>query len=454
MHPEKPLAGSFRDPSGFVFEKDGSLYRQVNRVYQESYDQLMASGLYRSLVDDGLLVAHQEVDAAGDAYKIIKPERIGFVSYPYEWCFSQLKNAALTTLEIQKRSLERGMSLKDASAYNIQFQGTRPVLIDTLSFEPATKDRPWVAYRQFCQHFLAPLALMSKKDVRLGQLLRVHLDGIPLDLASRLLPWRTRLRFTLLTHLHLHARSQKRYAGRPVDASSRRMNPLALQGLIDSLRSAVSKLRWRPRGTEWAGYYDASNYSERAFAHKRELVTGLLQAARPASVWDLGANTGEFSKIAGELGIMTVGFDADPAAVERHYQDAAARSERRVLPLQVDLTNPSGGGGWENTERLSLLERGPADAVLALALIHHLCISNNLPLVNLAEFFSRLCRKLIIEFVPKSDSQVERLLASRRDIFPGYTQPGFESAFGRHFSIERQEPLAESERILYLMVRK
>lgn len=199
------MPGSFRDPSGFIFFENGSLYRQVNIVYRENYDQLINSGLYETLVRLGLMVSHEEVDLhyarTNSAYRILKPALIPFISYPYEWCFSQLKDAALTTLEIQKKALDFGMSLKDASAYNIQFLDGKPVFIDTLSFEKYEEGQPWVAYRQFCQHFLAPLALMCFSDVRLNQLLRIYPDGIPLDLASCLLPLRTFLKFSLLSHI-------------------------------------------------------------------------------------------------------------------------------------------------------------------------------------------------------------------------------------------------------------
>ncbi len=196
---DEPVAASFRDPSGFLFSRNGALYRQINRVYADDYDHLISSGLYDQLVKSGLLIPHREVSEKPVypelAVKVIQPELVPFISYPYEWSFSQLKDAALATLAIQKRSIKAGMSLKDASAYNIQFINGKPTLIDTLSFEIYKEGKPWDAYRQFCQHFLAPLALMARVDVRLGQLLRVFIDGIPLDLASRLLPASTRAKF-------------------------------------------------------------------------------------------------------------------------------------------------------------------------------------------------------------------------------------------------------------------
>jgi ribosomal protein L11 methylase PrmA len=224
----------------------------------------------------------------------------------------------------------------------------------------------------------------------------------------------------------------------------------ALLGLIDNLRSAVKRLEWRPRGTEWGDYYDATNYSDDAGRHKAELVERFIEQVTPGMVWDLGANTGVFSRLASKRGIETVAFDVDPAAVEKSYRACRESGEGHLLPLLMDLTNPSSDLGWDGRERMSLESRGPADLVLALALVHHLAIGNNVPLQRIAAFFRRLARALVIEFVPKTDSQVQRLLASREDIFPHYTVEGFETAFGSCFELREREPLKDSERILYL----
>jgi len=449
------IPSSFRDPSGFLFFRNGLIYRRVNTIYKANYDRLINSGLYEILVDGELLIPHDEVDVeqarSDKAYKIIKPELISFISYPYEWCFSQLKDAALTTLKIQKKSLDFGMSLKDCSAYNMQFRKGKPVFIDTLSFEKYREEQPWVAYRQFCQHFLAPLALMSYQDIRLNQLFRVYIDGVPLDLASSLLPFRSRFRFSLLSHLHLHAKSQKHFADKPIDMSRHKMSRVGFLGLIDNLESTIKKLKWTPRGTEWAGYYKDTNYSSNALHHKRELVSEFLDTINPGIVWDLGANVGMFSRIASDRGIQTISFDIDPAAVEKNYLECVRKGETNILPLLLDLTNPSPGIGWQNQERTSLLERGPTDAVFALALIHHLAISNNLPFDKIASFLSKVCNSLIIEFVPKNDSQVQRLLSTREDIFLDYTQRAFESEFKKYFRIQNSVKIKESKRNLYLM---
>ena len=464
------VAGSFRDPCGFMFNHEGQIYRQINAPGREAFELLLSSGLYRRLTDAGLLIEHDDVEVsyfapsaaepitAADtaAAKIIRPRQLKFISYPWEWSFSQLKDAALTTLQIQKTALEHGMSLKDCSAFNIQFENARPLLIDTLSFEPHHEGLPWVAYRQFCQHFLAPLALMSRCDMRLQQLFRVYIDGLPLDLASRLLPWSSCLSFSLLTHIHLHARSQVYYADKTVQKGAQQsMSRIALLGIIDSLESGIRALHFPCQVTEWGDYYSDTNYSHVAAENKKQIVNDFFERIEDCGmVWDLGANTGVFSRLASSRGLHTVSFDIDPVAVEKNYRQCRAGNEKHLLPLMLDLTNPSPALGWENSERFSLLERGPADTAMALALIHHLAISNNLPLARIAEFFARICTNLIIEFVPKTDSQVQRLLSTREDIFAAYTQADFENEFGRFFEISAVEQIKESARVLYLMQKR
>jgi hypothetical protein len=458
MTSRSTLPSSFRDPSGFLFVEEGSLYRQVNEAYRESYDHLMNSGLYEHLADSGLLIRHEEADLelarTDQAYRVLEPEVVPFVSYPYEWCFSQLKDAALLTLEVQKKALDLGMTLKDASAFNVQYVKGKPILIDTLSFDKYEGGQPWAAYRQFCQHFLAPLALMSYRDVRLGQLTRTYIDGVPLDLASSLLPSRTRLSFPLLSHIHLHARSQSHFAERTVDIERRKMNRLSFLGLIDNLESAVRKLEWQPESTLWSDYQEEDSYAADAFEHKKRLVGEFLDKQQPGIVWDLGANVGLFSRLASDRGMLTISFDVDPGCVERNYLEAKRKGETEVLPLLLDLTNPSPAIGWQHEERMSLVERGPADTVLCLALIHHLAISNNLPFAKVADFLASIGDSLIVEFVPKADQRVQRLLSTRQDIFTDYTQEAFETTFQQYFEIQSSAQLQGSARTMYLMTRR
>lgn len=452
------LSSSFRDPSGFVFSQGGAIYRHISSCYFASYELCNSSGLYKELFDRKLLVPHEEIDENNEGdFKTIRPIKIPLISYPYEWSFSQLKDAALTTLKIQEIALNRGLSLKDASAYNIQFLDGKPIFIDTLSFEAYEEGEPWVAFQQFCKHFIAPLALMSMTDIRLNQLLRTNIDGIPLDLTSKLLPRRSWLKLSLLLNIHLHAKQQSKHSVSSEESPSRKspkgkLKKSGLIALIKHLEACVNGMQLKIQGTEWDDYYEANNnYTTDSMANKEKLVGSLLEQASKEQVWDLGANDGRFSRLATTYSDNVIAWDIDPACVERNYRNVRRLDEKGILPLLMDLTNPSPAIGWNNAERMSFVERGDNVTLMALGLIHHIVISNNVPLLNLAEFFASMASYVILEFVPKSDSQVEKLLATRQDIFPDYTEEGFEQAMSSHFTTESKTKIDGSERTLYLL---
>jgi ribosomal protein L11 methylase PrmA len=293
-------------------------------------------------------------------------------------------------------------------------------------------------------------------DVRFMLLSKNYIDGIPLDLASRLLPIKTRFGLSGLNiHIHMHARVQREYADKQTTQNSTGLlTKESLLNMLKGLTQTVEKLTWQPKGTEWGDYYSATNYSDDSLRLKGEVVGSFIDQAKPAKVWDLGANNGLFSREAARRGIFTVASDIDPAAVEKNYLTIKANQEKNLMPLMMDLTNPSPSIGWANQERDAFNARGPVDMILALALIHHLAISNNLPLDTIADYFASISSWAVVEFVPKSDSQVKRLLATRKDIFDHYTEEGFETAFSHVFKIAAKHPLAGSERTLYLLKKK
>jgi hypothetical protein len=460
--------GSYRDPSGFVFRRDGVLYRQINASFADDWAAFEASGLHAALIAEGLLVADQpaSLDMAPEpgALAVIEPAPIGFITYPFEWSFSQLKDAALLTLRAHQRAGEHGMTLRDASAYNVQFAGGKPVLIDTLSFERAPADQPWKPYRQFCENFLAPLALMAHRDGRLGQLLRTWIDGVPLDLASELLPRGTRY-FSpgLAAHIHLHARAQRQHAGSsgPDGAPSSAPRAVTMSegrrlALLDHLRRTIEGLHLPAHGTVWADYAAQTSYSAAGTASKEAIVKSMLEAVAAEGgrhAWDIGANTGRYSAIAAAAGFSVLALDIDWAAVERHYLALKASGETRILPLLADMAEPSPAIGWENTERASLIERANADVLVALALVHHLAIGRNVPLPMISHLMARLSPHLIVEWIPKADPMCQRLLAAREDIFSGYSPDGFRAAFKRDFEIVEERQIEDSARILFRMRR-
>lgn len=447
------VGGSFRDPSGCVLRHDGVLHRVIRASYRADWERLAETGFIDELQREGQLIPHAAAErslvSAPDAWMVIRPETVPFISYPWEWCFGQLKAAALLTLQLQRRALDRGFTLKDAGATNIQFIRSQPVLIDTLSFRRYEEGSPWIAYRQFCQHFLAPLLLMSMVDPRLALIGRSHLDGIPLDLAATLLPARTRWRPATALHIHLHASSIRKHADdrKPDPRLAHRVSRTGLLGLIDNLETLIRGLDCRLTGGAWWDYEETHAYSDGAREAKDRLVLQLA-GSEPGVVWDLGANSGRYAELVSSAATHVVAMDLDHGAVERHWR-RRVQNPRPILPLVMDLTNPSPSAGWALQERESLATRGPADTLLALALVHHLAIGNNIPMPMIVTWLATIGRRVLIEWIPKEDSQIQRLLMAREDIFPDYHQAAFERAFQERFRMVAREPVAGTGRVMY-----
>jgi len=458
------VPGSFRDPCGYVFRIDGIPHRAVTPLGMPDHALAISSGLHAELVSEGHIVDIRELERGGptpwpeDAALVLAPETIPFVSWPWEWCFGQWKDAALLVLELQRKAIAKGMRLKDASAFNVQFHRGRPVWIDTLSFERAPEGEPWPAYRQYCRHFVAPLALMALRDPSLGRLLQIHLDGIPLDLAATLLPNRSRLRLGINLHIRFHAGTERRFGSEshtdgPAAGSVSTNGHL---GLLESLEATVRGLEWRAGATEWGDYHRATHYSSGARRSKADIVERMLRDISPVGmVWDLGANDGRYSTIAAESGFPTIAFDLDPVAVERAWRAARLRPEVPLLPLVLDVTNPSPAVGWDSSERDGLMDRGPAATAMALALIHHLAITHRIPLSRISAFLARCAPTALVEWVPPDDPQAERLLARHRsDRLPTYSLDAFRSAFALHWRTVEECPIEESGRILVRLERR
>lgn len=445
-----PETSSFKDMDAQVFVSENKVYRKIFKSYKNTYSKLMESGLYNRLQELGLLIPHREIESSEDCI-IIEPENV-FISYPWEWCFSQIKDAALATLEIQKIALEYNMSLKDANFFNIQFRNNKPVLIDTTSFEEYTEGEPWYAYRQFCENFLTVLSLMSLVDFRLRDLIISNLDGIPLDLASKLLPFRTRFNPGLFMHIHMHSKFQNKYSDNQKKINTGKISKEQLKIFIDNLYSVVSGINPPASKTEWGEYYNSTNYSDESFEIKKNLVKSFVDYVKPSVSIDFGANNGEFSRLIAESCGKVLSLDIDETAVEYNYNKAKQNREQNIIPLVYDILNPSPAVGFENKERKDLVTRtGRVNLVCALALVHHLRIGGNIPFEKQAEFFNTYGKFLIIEYVAKNDSKVEGLLLNRKDVFEDYTLESFENGFSKYYKILKKENIQNTQRTLYLM---
>ncbi|NDV26327.1 class I SAM-dependent methyltransferase [Desulfovibrio sp. JC010] len=459
----KKIFSSFRDPAGFVYEEDGKIYRNVASSYKENWDVVADSGIFSELFDLGSVPDFTVKDSTDSQnYKWLEVQKIPFISYPYEWCFSQLKDAALLTLDIQKHALQYDLSLKDSSAYNVQFFEGKPVFIDLLSFERPDFNLPWVAYRQFCMHFYAPLVIMAKKGFWGGELSKLYIDGIPLETAVSMLSLKDMLNLNVWMHLVAHAKMESRHSDGRVAAKKVekfKYSKKKILNLVCTLREAVSALKPPVTKTEWGDYYSDTNYSSDGMEQKESIVASFASKAASEkkgslSALDVGANTGKFSRILSECFDLVLATDIDPLAVERHYREIKRLGLKKILPLVINIANPSSGIGWASCERESFGERCSVDFITALAVIHHLRITAGIPLAMQAEYFHSLLNEngtLCVEFIPKEDSQVQRMLGAREDVFHDYNEDVFIESYKQYFSIEESLPVENSLRKLFFM---
>lgn len=452
-----PHPASFKDPSGFVFLENGRIYRQVNKRYAAQYDHLLQSGLYEALVSDHLLLPHREIpenrSGLPDWYKTLAPEPVPYLSYSYEWSYDELGDAALLTLALQRKAMAHQMVLKDATPFNIQFYRGKPVWIDTLSFEIYDHSQPWVAYRQFCEFFLFPLYLGFYLKTDLQKIMRVYMEGLPAAITARLLPLRSRFNMGVWLHVYLQHSVQKSESHLP--AAKAEFSSRKLLNLIDHLESIIHRLlRRRKAGTGWSNYYTESISSREYLVAKESLFRSFCDRLPVGEVLDLGANDGYFSRILAEKGWQVIAVDADAHCINSLYRFVKEKKITRLLPLVMDITNPSPAIGFANREGTAFHERIKTGLVAALALIHHLSIGKNIPLANLAGYFADLAPHLIIEFVPREDKKVQEMLAHREDIFRDYTEYEFERHFSDYFDITEKQLIPGTLRTLYLMKRK
>jgi hypothetical protein len=459
--------GSFRDRDSRVVVTPDAVYRVLSGTGAEDWRAFADSALREKLTTDGSLIGTEEVGAdalgssadgilSGAPEAVLRHERIPFVSYPYEWTFGMLRDAALTQLELELAALDEGLTLKDATPYNVQFRGATPVFIDIGSFERLREGEPWAGYRQFCMLYLYPLLFQAYKDIPFQPWLRGSIDGITPSEAANVFSLRDRLRRGVLTHVALHARLERRYEGREggdVKEEIKKANfkTELIKANVSRLHKLVSKLSWKAGDTAWTNYRQQNTYTDADAERKAAFVREAATAANPSLTWDMGCNDGAYSRIAAEHSDYVIAFDYDHATVEALYRSLRADEEQRILPLVANLSDPSPGLGWRGVERRTLEERGTPDLVLALALIHHVSITANVPLAEVIDWLAELGATLVIEFPKRDDPMVRRLLSGKREgSNSDYELETFERLLGERFDVERSEQLPSGSRVLYL----
>ncbi|PZF98090.1 class I SAM-dependent methyltransferase [Micromonospora deserti] len=459
----RPDPGSFRDPANRVYHLGEDVLRGLDERAAAEWRALVGSDFFPPLLATGKVCGTEAVDPAlvgGEGWAaVLRHERIPFVSHPYEWSFGMLRDAALLHLEILRAALPAGFTTKDGSAYNLQWRGTEPVFIDIGSFTPVRAGEPWAGYRQFCQTLLYPLLLGAHLGLDFQPWLRARVDGIEPDQMRRLFGGVRRLLPGVPTHVHLHGAMQRGNAGASTADVRNQLraagysHELAL-ATVRGIEKLVRRLRRRPAASHWVDYQRTCGYTAEDRAAKERFVTEALTAGPPARlVLDLGANDGRYARLAARHADYVVAVEQDPAVVDELYRTLRAERERRILPLVMDLTDPSPGGGWRGVERASFADRAAADVVLALAVVHHLAIGRNVPLPEVVDWLAGLAApgaRVVVEFVHPEDPMARRLLANKPEgLFPDYRREEFERLLTGRGRIADRLVLPSGTRTLY-----
>ena len=457
--------GSFRDPTSRVYLAGDRVLRGLDAETAAAFDQLAASSFFTAALESGDVVGTRRVEAgptdrpAVDGWAaVLEHDRVDVITYPYEWSFGMLRDAALLQLRLTAAAIDEGFITKDATPYNVQFVGSRPTFIDVGSFEPLRVGEPWYGYRQFCQLFLNPLLLQAYRDLPFQLMLRGSLEGISPTVTASLLRRRDRFRRSTFAHVTMHARAERRFADNTSDVKGQMAaaghGPRLLAAQVANLTRAVEGLRWKAASSTWSDYTERKHY-EGELSHKEDFVRRAVATVAPTQVLDLGANDGHFSAIAAERAERVLAVDSDHLVIERLYQRLRESGDDKIIPMVMDLADPSPARGWQGQERSSFTERAASDLVLCLAVVHHLALSSTVPFDLIVDFLADLGPRVVVEFPHREDPMVQRLLANKRDgLFDSYDLDHWERALARRFTVEEQVELPSGNRTLYRVTRR
>ena len=450
--------GSFRDPSGHIFYKKNKVYRVVNNSYKKHYDHLMNSGLYDALIEENLLVSHIDTfdnKLDNNQYKILELDKIPFISYPYEWSFNQFKDSVLLTLKMQLVCIKFGMTLKDATPFNVQFKNNKPIFIDTLSFEYTDEENyVWKPYKQFCEMFLGPLCLMSYRDPTLNKLLINYINGVPLKLINELLPFKSKFNLSIFSHLVLHNLIKEGGAKKIKNKKPLIISKSKHLNIINQLISFVENIKLPGFGSEWGEYNEETVIEKKGYVvNKKNTINSFLNSKKYDLIWDVGSNDGLFSRIIAESYCSKdlISFDIDWRCVNKNYLICKKNNITNIFPVVFDLSNPTPSVGWMNRERSSVFERfGTPDLICCFAIIHHI-INVGIPIEKFMDFLSKSSKDVLIEYVPFSDPKCKIIFESRDENFQYPSENDFVKVLEQEFKIIKSHKLSETDRILYLL---
>ena len=452
-------AGSFRDPAGKIFYHDNQVYRELTEAGKKRFQFLNENNLLKKLIDKEFLIKTEIIDSKKsfkleeESNLVIKHEKIDFISYPYEWTFDQLKDAAIFHLDLQIFLLEHDAKLIDATAYNIQFKNNKPLFIDVLSIDKYVDGEFWYGHKQFCENFLNPLLLKSKKGIDFNNWFKGNLEGISTSEINNILSWKDYLSYTIFFHVFLLNKidTKSKISPKITQDKSKNLNRLSKNSflsILKKLNNFIKKLNPKKQASTWDKYSKDNTYDEEESLIKLRIANEFYDKNNIKSLVDLGCNDGRFSEYAAQRKINVIGFDFDLNALNRAY-NKSKKKNLNFLPLYSDFTNPSSNLGWNDSERKSLNIRGKFEAAIALALIHHLVIAKNIPLEQAVKWLVSFSPIGLIEFVPKEDPTSQIMLSLKGDIFPDYNEKKFEEILSTYKKIKKISKITNSDRKIY-----
>ncbi len=452
--------GSFRDPEGHVFSYENEIYRTLSSGAYARMNTLLNLPFFNKWVEEGKIIPTKLLKATDTFPKkvsvgdhVLWHEKIEYLTYPFEWSFSMLKDAGLLMLDLLEELLENNFILKDGTAWNISFYKGKPCFYDILSIDVYQEGQPWEGFSQFLQEFLYPLMLQAHHNVDFQSFWRATHQGIPVSILSKTMSKTSLFKRGVFKYVFLQEKlsSSKTVSEATIrhEFSPQVFPKKALLNFIKNLRGCVESLQINKGKSIWKDYYSQNSYEVDDTKEKESFIREGLKKLGPKSVMDLGCNTGHYSLIAAKAS-QVIACDLDPTCIDQVY----SHKNKSIVPVVLNLMTPSPSMGWSLNERKDVFTRLKTDSFMALALIHHLCISQNVPLNSFVQFLKFIAPQGIVEWVDKTDPMVKFLLRNRADIFKDYTLDNFKDLLSQHFNIEKMISLNKGTRNLLLLSKK
>ncbi|NGX28324.1 MAG: Ribosomal protein L11 methyltransferase [Candidatus Anoxychlamydiales bacterium] len=463
---------SFRDPAGSLFKHKNKIFRFINPSYENEFNETITSENIKKLIENGYISAFNKLkkDEIQNLLKdeifknifekfksniILEHTVIDFANYPYEWSATQLFDSATLTLNLFEKVIDENLSLKDATPYNIIFENAKPVFVDLLSFEKKDpKDPIWLAYSQFVKTFLLPLFMNKFRSMPIHKVFLSNIDGLEIDDCLKHTSVFNPISYSLIKLPHFLSRFAKEKHYQTKKMQNPNLAKFILKRLIKKTKKRLNALKPKTNITSsWSEYMDTQkHYDKKDFSIKESFISDVMERQNPKKVLDVGCNTGHFSIIAAKMGAKVISIDYDPVVIDLLYT-IAKNENLNILPLVVNISKPTPSIGWKNLEYQSFLKRADnyAELTFMLALIHHLQVTDRIPLFEIAAIANTLTKDgLVIEYVDPKDPMFIKIVRGRENLHLDININSFKKTFEDFFSIEKEQKINETRSVFYM----